>query len=124
SYDRLTNAITALAGGLHALGLGAGQRVGIYLDKRVETVVAFFGTSAAGGVFVPINPILKREQVGYILRDCNVAVLVTSVERLRALLEELPECPDLKHIVLTDAPADAPSVGPIGVHRWSDVLDG
>jgi acyl-CoA synthetase (AMP-forming)/AMP-acid ligase II len=34
-----------------------------------------FGASLAGLVFVPVNPLLKGEQVGHILRDCNVRVL-------------------------------------------------
>ena len=37
-----------------------------------------FGAAAAGGVYVPVNPLLKAEQVGYILQDCNVRVLLTS----------------------------------------------
>ena len=73
-----------LAGGLVRVGLRRGERVAVYLEKRVEMVVTAFGTAAAGGVFVPVNPLLKPEQVGYILRDCNVRVLVTSAERLRA----------------------------------------
>ena len=40
-----------------------------------------FGAAAAGGVFVPVNPLLKPEQVAYILSDCNVRVLVTSADR-------------------------------------------
>ena len=46
---------------------------------------------AAGGVFVPVNPLLKAEQVAYILRDCNVRVLVTSPERLPLLAEAWPD---------------------------------
>ena len=38
----------------------------------------------AGGVFVPINPVLKAKQVAYILDDCSVRVLVTTPERLEA----------------------------------------
>jgi hypothetical protein len=34
--------------------------------QRFETVVASFGAPAAGGVFVPMNPLLKPEQVGFI----------------------------------------------------------
>ena len=48
--------------------------------------------SAAGGVLVPINPLLRPPQVGYILRDCDVRVLVTTSERLAllaAILDEL-----------------------------------
>ncbi len=68
-----------------ALGLGRGERVAVYLEKRLETVIALFGAAAAGGVFVPVNPLLKPEQVAYILRDCNVRVLVTSADRLKLL---------------------------------------
>ena len=39
---------------LAGLDVSAGDRVGVYLDKRIETIAALFGTSLAGGVFVPI----------------------------------------------------------------------
>ena len=79
--------MSACASGLLQLGLARGERVAIYLEKRFETVVASFGAPAAGGVFVPLNPLLKPEQVGFILRDCDVRVLVTSPERLGQLGE-------------------------------------
>ena len=59
SYAELWRDITAVAGGLRGLGLARGERVAVYLDKRIETVAAIFGTSAAGGVFVPVNPLLR-----------------------------------------------------------------
>ena len=40
----------------------------------------------SGGVMVPMNPLLKPEQVLYIARDCNVQVLVTSPDRLALLV--------------------------------------
>ena len=82
SYSELATDIRRFASALAALGVGRGERVAIYLDKRLETVVASFGAPAHGAVFVPINPLLKPEQVAYILRDCDVRVLVTSAERL------------------------------------------
>ncbi|MGH9809481.1 MAG: AMP-binding protein, partial [Terriglobia bacterium] len=63
SYGALANEVAAFASGLVSLGLAKSERVGVFLDKRPETVVAAFGTSAAGGVFVPVNPLLKAEQV-------------------------------------------------------------
>jgi acyl-CoA ligase (AMP-forming) (exosortase A-associated) len=104
-YDELRRARDAFAGGLAALGLGRGERVAIYLEKRFETVIASFGTTAAGGVFVPLNPLLKAEQVAYILRDCNVRVLVTSPERAALLTEVLGDCHDLRRVVLTGSPS-------------------
>ena len=126
SYGALQAAVGGCASGLIALGLQRGERVGIYLEKRFETVIASFGAAAAGGVFVPLNPLLKSEQVGYILRDCNVRVLVTSPERAKLLTDVLAACPDLRHLVLVDAPAqlanELPPCGTHTVHLWDDLL--
>ncbi|WP_310527806.1 AMP-binding protein, partial [Nocardioides sp.] len=60
------------AGALRSLGVSRGDRVAVFLDKRPETIAAIFGASAAGAVFVPVNPALKAGQVAYILADCGV----------------------------------------------------
>ena len=84
SYAVLAKEIDSAAKAMLAFGLDRGERVAVYLEKRLETVVALFGAAAAGGVFVPVNPLLKPEQVAYILRDCNVRILVTSVRAVEA----------------------------------------
>ena len=126
TYAELQAAIDAFAGGINALGLRRGERVGIYLEKRFETVIASFGAAAAGGVFVPINPLLKPEQVAYILRDCNVRVLVTSAPRLAPLAAELAACDDLRRIVVVDsddATRDAASGNDSpSLHGWQALL--
>ncbi len=102
SYASLAQDTVQFANGLLALGLARAERVAVYLDKRFETVTALFGTSAAGGVAVPINPALKAAQVEHILRDCGVRILVTSPERLRALLPILPACGSLCAVIVTE----------------------
>jgi acyl-CoA ligase (AMP-forming) (exosortase A-associated) len=106
SYGELQAEVDAVARGLTALGLGAGERAAIYLPKQPETVTSIFGTARAGACFVPVNPLLKPRQVAYILADCNVRVLVTSAQRLKVLREALAACPDLETIVLVDAEGD------------------
>ncbi|GAB4466171.1 MAG: acyl-CoA ligase (AMP-forming), exosortase A system-associated [Burkholderiaceae bacterium] len=123
AYAQLAELVRRFANGLLSLGLQRGERVGIYLEKRFEMVTAAFGAPAAGGVFVPINPLLKAEQVGHILRDCNVRVLVTSPERFALLAGIAAQCHDLRHVVLTDGVTALPVVVGLGVHRWSDLLD-
>lgn len=110
-YASLARQVGAMANGLLALGAARGERVAIYLPKQIETVVAMFGTAAAGCTFVPVNAVLKPAQVGYILRDCDVGVLVTSASRLQQLAAELALCPALHHIVLVDEATDAPPPG-------------
>ena len=123
-YATLAEQIAAFASGLIAIGLARSERVAIFLDKRPETVVAAFGASSAGGAFVPINPLLKPEQVSYILRDCNVRVLVTSPERLALLDSSLEECRDLRHVVVTSESRVPPlTASGLTIHGWHDVLD-
>ncbi|WP_290650850.1 AMP-binding protein, partial [Aquisalimonas sp.] len=105
SYGHLAAAVLAYARSLtETAGLERDERVAVYLEKRPEAVVGLFGAAAAGGVFVPVNPLLKPPQVGYILRDCNVRVLVTSASRLEQLGDELSHCHDLHTVVVVDGP--------------------
>ena len=123
TYEALNRDVQSFADGVISLGLQRFERVGIYLDKRFETVVASFGAAAAGGAFVPLNPLLKPEQVAYILRDCNVRVLVTSPERLALLADVLGQCADLCHVVVTDAPAEQLTwLATLKVTAWHELL--
>jgi acyl-CoA ligase (AMP-forming) (exosortase A-associated) len=123
TYAQLQADVAACSSGLTQLGLQRHDRVGIWLDKRLETVVASFGAPAAGGVMVPMNPLLKPEQVLYIARDCNVRVLLTSPERLALLLPLLAQAPDLQHLVLTAEPAEPPALPPgMQLQLWADLL--
>ena len=121
SYAELAERTRSVAARLVELGVGPGDRVGIYLDKRVETVLSVLGTSAAGAVFVPINPVLKSRQAAYIVADCNVRVLVTSPDRWSALGEETWGSSSLECVVLVgatvpDQPAEGPTVVPWATH--------
>ena len=122
TYAALARDINRFAAGVVSLGVGHQERVAIYLPKQPETVIAMFGAARTGCVFVPVNPILKPAQVAYILRDCNVRVLVTSPERATELTTTLNECPDLQHLVLVGDARFETTLPKIRVHAWSELL--
>ena len=122
-YAGLERCVRGAAALLLGAGIKARDRIAVYLEKRVEAVAAMFGASAAGAVFVPVNPLLKGEQVVHILADCEAAVLVTSGERLRQLAGVLARCPGLRTVIVVGAvPADAASGLPpgCGLLPWDD----
>ena len=121
SYTELWIDCIEIAAGLRSLGIARGDRVGIYLEKRIEAVVAPFATSAAGGVFVPVNPLLRAHQVGHILADSGARVLVTSAERLGPLADELDVLDSLEHIIVVGGAADAPPPRGCTVHDWDEL---
>ena len=126
SYVDLAGLVAAVAVLLREQGLAAGTRVAVYMEKRIENVAAMFGAAAAGCVFVPVNPLLKPEQVAYILADCNVRLLATTADRLAALAPALAACPDLETVLLADSSTAQQAMAPGVALRtldWSAVTD-
>lgn len=124
TYAEFWRDVTRFSTALQGMGIGRGERVAVYLNKRIETVTALFGTSAGDGVFVPINPLLRANQVGYIMRDCGARVLVTSADRLAQLREELRECDSLEHVVLVDVEPAAEPAERYTVSPWPAATEG
>lgn len=126
TYAQLWAETVAVGAGLRRLGLSSEDRVAVYLDKRVETITAIFGASAAGGVFVPVNPLLRSRQVRFILADCDVKVLVTTPERLAMLRADLAECKALEHVVVIglDTKTAVEADAHYRVSTWADLVAG
>ncbi|TDC53169.1 acyl-CoA ligase (AMP-forming), exosortase A system-associated [Jiangella ureilytica] len=115
-YGDVWRTVQAAAAQLSGLGLSRGDRVAIYLEKRIETVAAFFAASAAGGVFVPVNHVLKAQQVGHILADSGATVLVTSADRL-AQLDAVLAGTAVTQVVIVGT-TEATDGATYLVHRW------
>ena len=121
SYSELAAAARDTACGLLAHGLSAGARVAVYLPKQIETIVSLFAICAAGGVFVPVNPLLKAQQVGHILRDCGAEMLITSPERAALLKSILTATPTLRRLILVSRSHQS-STSPDGASLHFDQL--
>lgn len=78
SYAALRERACYLARHLRALGLARGDRIAILLPKSFEECWAIFGASEAAGVFVPINPVLRPQQVKHIIEDCGARFVITN----------------------------------------------
>src|SRR4051812_33218414 len=123
SYGDLHERTELAAAGLRDLGIEGGERVAVFLDKRIDTVVALLACSRAGGVFVPVNPVLRPRQVRHILDDCAVRVLVTSADRLRTLRTELRGCTSLVYVLVLGDAATNGEWTPYRVLPWSEVAE-
>jgi acyl-CoA ligase (AMP-forming) (exosortase A-associated) len=117
TYREMEACVAGFTSRLLAEGLGRGERVAVYAEKRYEVVASLFAASRAGAVFVPVNPVLKAEQVGHILRDCNVRMLVTTADRLAGLREAMAACPDLAVVFVIGGGG---AEGPVRVLAWTD----
>jgi amino acid adenylation domain-containing protein len=102
TYQELASLSDRLRDRLHALGVGPGDRVGIYMRKSIDTVAAIYGALKAGAAYVPVDPGAPPARNAYILQNCAVRAVVMERrfdEKLRPELEQLGPMPRL---VLTD----------------------
>ncbi|WP_218834946.1 AMP-binding protein [Rhodococcus sp. ACS1] len=67
----------SIAKGLIALGLERGEHVAVVMANYPELTALRLGIAFAGGVTVPINTMLKRDELGYLLRQSDSALLIT-----------------------------------------------
>jgi fatty-acyl-CoA synthase len=112
TYRQLWEATTRAARALLALGVAAGDRVGVWAPNRFEWVVAQYATARAGAVLVNINPAYRANELEYALRQSGVGVLLYARGFRQACYGEMlaavrPRCPDLKHAFLLEDDWDA-----------------
>ena len=75
----------ALASGLLAHGFQAGDRLAVYLQNVPQFVIAMVATWKAGGVMVSINPMSRKRELSYLLKDSGAKVLLA----LESLYDEV-----------------------------------
>jgi long-chain acyl-CoA synthetase len=76
SYAEIDRRATQLAAHLQQRGVQRGDRVATYLDNSVEAVVGIYAALKCGAVFMPINPLTKRDKLAYLLNDSRASVLI------------------------------------------------
>ncbi len=101
-YAALERAVGALAASLAGAGLAPGDRVASWLPKTRMTCLLPLACARAGLVHVPVNPLLKRAQIGHILADSGASLLISGEARLATL-----EAVDLPGGCRTAAEAEA-----------------
>jgi len=124
SYGRLNDEVDRVARGLLALGLQAGERLGVWAPNVVEWVLLQFATAKLGVIQVNINPAYRSNELAYALQQSGCRTLVAA-RRFRtsdyaAMLAEVrDQCPALREVIFLDEPGSPASSG-----DWARLLAG
>lgn len=99
TYAELRDRALRLARGLQDRGLRRGERVAIYAENGVPTVVAIYGALLAGGAFLVVNPQTKADKLAYVLADCTASAIVVDGRLAKTVASVAAELPSLRTIV-------------------------
>lgn len=89
TYADLVVKMNQVAGLLLAKGVKKGDRIGIYLNRSLETVIAIYGILRAGGVYVPLDPNAPVLRTLFQLEDCDIQVMISHAGLRRNLVKLL-----------------------------------
>jgi len=87
TYDSLRHQALCIAYALKKEGVGRGDKVCLFLPNVPEFVMSYYAAAAIGAVVVSINVMNKRDEVSYIVNDCDAKALITSEE----ILDQVPD---------------------------------
>src|SRR5262249_16524387 len=76
SYAQLDARANYVARHLASLGVGPDSLVGICMETSIARLAALIGIWKAGGGYVPLDPALPRDRLGYMIGDAGVNVIV------------------------------------------------
>src|SRR6266852_2338503 len=92
---------TQLAAGLKMLGIEKGDRVIVMMLNCPEVIISYQAISRAGGVIIPVLPLLKGPEVHYIAENSAAKAVITSPILLPLLRNALANVSTMKHIIST-----------------------
>jgi fatty-acyl-CoA synthase len=93
TYAELDADTDDVARGLIAAGVATGDRVGIWAPNCAEWVLLQYGSAKMGAILVNINPAYRSHELGFVLKQAGISVLVSAqsfkTSDYRAMIEEV-----------------------------------
>src|SRR4051812_38517022 len=102
TWEETRGRVARLAAGLHALGVGRGDRVAILALNSDHYTEFLFAVWWAGAVVVPMNIRWTAAENAYSLGDCGARALFVDRAFAAGALELAAGCPSLEHVVWCD----------------------
>ena len=104
TYTELLADVDALARGLLAKGVAAGDRIGIWAPNGPEWTILQYATARVGAILVNVNPAYRSHELTYVVNQSGMRMLVSALSHktsdYRAMIEEVrSDLPSLSEVV-------------------------
>lgn len=97
TYTELNQKANQLAHYLQSFGVGRETLVGILAERSIEFIIGVLAIIKAGGAYVPLDPKYPDTRIGYMLKDCNIDLLL-SYGRYQERIKSFPEIQNIIYL--------------------------
>jgi amino acid adenylation domain-containing protein len=111
TYAEIDGRANALANTLVAKGVARGDRVVMFGDNVVETVVSFWAALKANAVISVVNPLTKSDKLEYLLNDCRPTAFISDQHIVNVWSGPVARSTHLKTVIISGK-ADRETAGP------------
>jgi fatty-acyl-CoA synthase len=110
TYRELVEQVDVVARGLMGMGLGVGDRIGIWSPNNAVWVLLQFAAAKVGAILVNVNPAYRTEELRFALGQSGCRMLVCAPsfkgsDYVAMVTEVRPDLPDLTDLVVIGTPA-------------------
>jgi amino acid adenylation domain-containing protein len=119
TYFELDKNSNRLANILIEHGIRRGNKVGIYMSRSINSIIALFGVLKAGAAYVPIDHLCPGNRLKYIIDKCQIEFLISSQEKLTNIEKSFPERLPFKTILMmNDFNTEEKISGSVNLLAW------
>lgn len=108
TFDDMRVLTNTIANYLKGLGINAGERVCLFMDKIPELYFGFLGILKMGGIAQPLFSAFGGESLFTRLDDADTTAIITQKKHVGKVRKILGDLPHLKHIIIVDADGSKP----------------
>src|SRR4030042_2735138 len=101
NYQQIDEKSINVAQMLRSQGIQRGDRVAVFLDNSIESIVSLFGILKADAVFLMLRPTLKTQKLSYILNNCQAKALITHTNKISVSSGIFGSVPSLQFVIFT-----------------------
>ena len=119
SYENLAEIMNRMGNSLRDLGVRRGDRIVVYMRNRLELALTCYALFKIGAIAIPLNHLLRGNEIEFIVRDCDASMLITHTSVFEAGIKTFDRIPGVDKWVFHEKGENTPEGG----IAWMDMMD-
>lgn len=102
SYGQLGQSVAALSHSLSRMGIGESSCIALVLPNCPEFVISFYAAAQIQAIVLPLNPLLKEDELKYYLSDSKASLIITDTKRAEVCRSAMTQLNHEIPLIITD----------------------